>query len=235
MIVEVCGLREPENIRAVEQLAVDRIGFIFHPRSPRYLPMIPSSAGIIPDRPVADMNIPRSSRVSRLGVFMDEMPQNIVTRVYNYRLDAVRLQGTETREACENLRRTLDPDICPGIAIIKGWTVRTVADIRRWKDYEGAVDAFFFHLPMAMAGDRLDLGLLEAYDGNIPFIIGGDIAPEDASRLGGLRHPMFMGVSLNTHFETAAGIKDIEKLQSFLERLRDGRQTENHRHADCHH
>ena len=38
MIVKVCGLRDPDNIRAVERLPVDLCGFIFYPRSPRCVP-----------------------------------------------------------------------------------------------------------------------------------------------------------------------------------------------------
>ena len=35
MIIKVCGMREPENIRAVAQLDIDWMGFIFYPKSPR--------------------------------------------------------------------------------------------------------------------------------------------------------------------------------------------------------
>ncbi|MDR0994982.1 MAG: phosphoribosylanthranilate isomerase, partial [Tannerella sp.] len=38
MIVKVCGMREPENIRAVAALGVDMLGFIFCPGSPRTVP-----------------------------------------------------------------------------------------------------------------------------------------------------------------------------------------------------
>ena len=33
--IKVCGMTEAENIREVEQLGVDMIGFIFYPKSPR--------------------------------------------------------------------------------------------------------------------------------------------------------------------------------------------------------
>ena len=33
-LIKVCGMREAENIREVEQLKVDMIGFIFYPKSP---------------------------------------------------------------------------------------------------------------------------------------------------------------------------------------------------------
>ena len=35
LIIKVCGMSEGENIRAVEQLGIDWIGFIFYPKSPR--------------------------------------------------------------------------------------------------------------------------------------------------------------------------------------------------------
>ena len=34
LIIKVCGMTEAENIRNVEQLDVDMIGFIFYPTSP---------------------------------------------------------------------------------------------------------------------------------------------------------------------------------------------------------
>ena len=58
-------------------------------------------------------------KVLRVGIFADDMPQNIVTRVYNYRLDVVWLKGAESQVMIDNLRRTLDPDIRPGIQIVK--------------------------------------------------------------------------------------------------------------------
>ena len=36
------------------------------------------------------------NRPKRVGVFVDEMPQSIVTRVYNYELDFVQLHGNES-------------------------------------------------------------------------------------------------------------------------------------------
>ena len=38
-----------DNITAAEQLGVDIIGMVFYPKSPRYVKMIRSRAGIIPD------------------------------------------------------------------------------------------------------------------------------------------------------------------------------------------
>ena len=42
-------MRDADNIRAVADLGVDLIGFVFCPQSLRFVKMIPSRAGIIPD------------------------------------------------------------------------------------------------------------------------------------------------------------------------------------------
>ena len=120
-------MRDAQNIREVSQLGVDMIGMIFYPKSPRYVEMQSSHAGIIPDYAKEDIGASDSSEDSlgnssksvstssktpaRVGVFVDDMVQNIVTRVVNYHLDYVQLHGNEPREMCENLRLTLDPDI----------------------------------------------------------------------------------------------------------------------------
>lgn len=35
-MIKVCGMTDADNIRDVEVLGVDMIGFIFYPKSPRY-------------------------------------------------------------------------------------------------------------------------------------------------------------------------------------------------------
>ena len=42
MLIKVCGMREPDNIRAIESLDIDLMGFIFYPKSPRYVSEVPS-------------------------------------------------------------------------------------------------------------------------------------------------------------------------------------------------
>ena len=200
MIIKVCGMREPENIRAVASLGIDLMGFIFYPSSSRFVQMISSCAGIIPDYSeerlteakrvgnkceeggsVQDGNLPK-----RVGVFVDDMPQNIVTRVYNYALDYVQLHGNETVEMIDNLRRTIDPDC---------------------DSYGGS-------------GEQFDWKVLASYDGDTPFLLSGGIGPEDASRIKAFSHPQFAGIDLNSKFETAPALKDVEKLKTFIQEIR---------------
>lgn len=44
MIIKVCGMREPQNIREVAALAINWIGFIFYERSKRFGRAMPDGA-----------------------------------------------------------------------------------------------------------------------------------------------------------------------------------------------
>ena len=229
MIIKVCGMREPDNIRALQQINIDWIGFIFYPESPRYVQMISSRAGIIPDyssfkedRPVADKQEKRNE-IKRVGVFVDDMPQSIVARVYNYHLDIVQLHGSESRAMIENLSRTLVPDIQPNIKIMKTISVESEDDFKKTEDYEGAVDFFLFDTKCAEkggSGKRFDWKLLNNYKGKTPFLLSGGISPDMTEEIKSIKHPLFLGIDINSRFETEPGIKDIEKIADFVKELR---------------
>lgn len=222
MVIKVCGMRDAQNIREVSQLGVDMIGMIFYPKSPRYVEMQSSHAGIIPDYVKEDINIKSAKSPARVGVFVDDMVQNIVTRVVNYHLDYVQLHGNEPREMCENLRLTLDPDIRPGIKIIKAISVSDASDIQKYKEYVGAVDLFLFDTKcktVGGSGRQFDWQVLGQYDGEVPFLLSGGIGPEDASRLHAFHHPKCIGIDLNSRFEIEPGVKDVEKLKGFLNEI----------------
>lgn len=218
-------MREPENIRAVEALGVDLIGFIFYEKSSRYVSLLPSRAGNTPDYAVPDLADGASP--GRVGVFVDDMAQNIITRVYTFDLDYVQLHGTETPLFIDNLRATIDPDIHSGLKIIKTLSINSSDDFSRWRIYKGHADMLLFDTKCAAhggSGDKFDWSLLDAYDGDIPFLLSGGISPEDTATVCAISHPMFAGIDLNSRFETAPARKDIERLSKFINEIRDVRQ-----------
>ncbi|MDE6151024.1 MAG: hypothetical protein K2G12_03430 [Prevotella sp.] len=112
-------MKKAKIIHDMSELQHDMIELVFDKDSPDYISQLPSCAGIIPDR--ADKTAFPSHRatVKRVGVFVDDMPQNIVMRVYNYDLDYIKLCGNESATYIENIKHTLIPDIIPDIKIIK--------------------------------------------------------------------------------------------------------------------
>ena len=216
-------MRDAENIQQVIALGVNMIGLIFWPKSPRYVQSFSTNAGIIPDLKnpaIKDISNPDASYV---GVFVDEMPQNVVTHAYNYKLDYIQLHGNESPIYIDNLKNTLVPDILPNVKIIKALSINEEADILKWKTYEGHVDMFLFDTKSTQTvggtGKHFDWSLINMYDGNIPFLLSGGIGPDDAEAVKSFKHPMCVGIDLNSRFEKTPGMKDVDKLKAFLKAL----------------
>lgn len=223
MIIKVCGLREPENIRDISALDVDMTGFIFWPESKRYVSQIPSYSGTIPNTSPLEEIEKTSGGPLRVGVFVNEMPQTIITRVYDSNLSCIQLHGDESPVYIENLRRTLVPDIVREIKIIKALSIREADDVKRWREYRGHADLLLFDTKCQQhggSGSKFDWNILYEYDGDIPFLLSGGIGPDDAESIKSISHPMMSGVDINSKFETEPGVKDVQKVKAFIDILR---------------
>lgn len=220
---------DARNIREVSALDIDMMGFDFYPSSERFVQMISSQAGIVPDfsperlkkatRPEETGNTMVPKRISRVGVFVDDMPQSIISRVYNYSLDFVQLNGDESEVMIDNLKRSLVPDLVPEIKVIKAFDICSTADFARCSVFESCTDLFLFNIGCGTktGRNREDaLKMTKAYNGKTPFLLGGNIGLDDAEAVKSLHHPQFAGVDLNEQFEVSAGIKDVERLQKFI-------------------
>ena len=189
MIVKVCGMRDAQNIRAVEALGVDCMGFVFYPRSPRYVDRVPA---YLPSKAV------------RVGVFVNATVGEILRRTELFSLGAVQLHGAESPAFCLSLRKQLPA----GTKILKAIPVAGPRDMDRTADYRDVCDALLFETPSAAyggSGRRFDWSLTERYRGPLPFLLSGGIGPESLAALTALRHPSGAGVDLNRRFETAPG------------------------------
>ncbi len=223
MIIKVCGMRETENIHEVEQLFTHRsssftlhpspftplMGFIFWPKSSRY----------VSERPAY---LP--SKCKRVGVFVDASIEDIRQHVADYALDYIQLHGQESPAFIQSLR-SLHGD---SIAIIKAFNIATADDLAQTKPYEGIVDYFLFDTKARQVGGngtKFDWTVLAGYVGDTPFLLSGGIGPDDVERLRALRvldgFPVekCAGIDLNSRFELAPGLKDIQQLKTFIQAL----------------
>ena len=200
MIVKVCGMRDADNIRAVDGLPVDMMGFIFYPKSSRY----------VSERPEY---LPQKCK--RVGVFVDATLEGIRQHIADYSLDIIQLHGHESTDFIRSLR-----SLCgDSIAIIKAFNIATAADLEATAPYEGLVDYFLFDTKgpsVGGNGEKFDWSILDAYNGDAPFLLSGGIGPDDAERIKSFHHPKCIGIDLNSRFEIEPGIKDIIKLKTFL-------------------
>lgn len=199
-------MREPENIREVEALDIDCMGFIFYPRSPRF---------VSDDATTLDA-IRRCSR-KKVGVFVDETAESIRQKAALYRLDYLQLHGAESPEICRALRTE-------GYGVIKSFSVGAITDIEKTDRYRENVDYLLFDTKSAGyggSGERFDWSLLNEYTGNIPFLLSGGLSPDCLTDILRFRHPQFAGVDLNSGFEISPALKDVVKLRDFSTALRN--------------
>ena len=191
-------MREAENIREVEALGIDLIGFIFWEKSSRYISKRPA---YLP------------TKCKRVGVFVDEDIESVKRIADDYALDYIQLHGHESSDYCAQLQ---------GLHLIKAISVSSRNDIATYKTYEGLVEYFLFDTKcpsVGGSGQQFDWSVLSAYDGNTPFLLSGGIGPDDAERIKSFHHPQCIGIDLNSRFELAPGLKDVIKLQAFIKEL----------------
>ena len=114
MIIKICGMREPDNIRTVAQTGIDWMGMIFWPRSSRY----------VSDLTVADA-IPEG--IVRVGVFVDQ-PINLIADIaLRCRLNIIQLHGNESIEIIRKTKQHLGN----GVKLMKAISVSSADDIKK--------------------------------------------------------------------------------------------------------
>jgi phosphoribosylanthranilate isomerase len=196
-------MRDAENIRDVESLGIDLMGFIFWPRSSRY---------------VAERPAYLPTHCKRVGVFVDETIETVCRLAADYALDYIQLHGHESPDYI----RTLNAQC----SVIKAFNIATAADLAQTAPYVGLVDYFLFDTKgpsVGGNGEKFDWSILSAYDGSTPFLLSGGIGPDDAESLSSYlsvldsRH--CIGIDLNSRFERSPGLKDVATLRRFLTQL----------------
>ena len=114
-IIKVCGMREAENIQEIESLQdIDMLGFIFYPKSPRYVYELPAYLPI---------------HTHRVGVFVNEDKQIVSMYADRFGLNYVQLHGNESPEYCRSLYSM-------GIKIIKAFSISHPKDLKNVYKYE---------------------------------------------------------------------------------------------------
>lgn len=212
MIFAIDGFREADNIKEVSALGVDWIGLDFVAGSPREVRLKPTFTGAFPDKSSFG-RVELRTGTALMGVFRDMMPQSVITRIYNYQLDIVRFDGAESPVELDNLRRTVDPDIRPGLKIMKTVRVERREDVGQAGRYADHVDYLLFD----MAGAPWEW--LADYEGNTPFLIADRRSADDAIWTAGCHHPQWAGYCLGSQLEQSVGRIDEAKVRQWMKKI----------------
>jgi phosphoribosylanthranilate isomerase len=204
MQIKVCGMRDPLNLEQVCGLLPEFVGFIFYPRSKRFV-------GIHPDP--ALFRIPGPA-IKKVGVFVDEELEQVRKTIGLYGLEAVQLHGGESVDYCSQLSGA-------PVEVIKALDPH--GSNPELEGYMEVVDYFLFDSAGAGyggTGQKFDWKLLGDLRHSAPFLLSGGIGPGDAGHIRSLDLQGLMGVDVNSRFEQSPGIKNIERLGEFVIEIR---------------
>jgi phosphoribosylanthranilate isomerase len=204
LLIKVCGMRDPSNIEAVIKLKPQYLGFILYQGSPRFVSFETA-------RNLAE-NIPES--IIKTAVLVNETLGNAIKIAQSGVFGFIQLHGNESAEYCNELSKH--------IRIIKAFSVLNKLP-SNLPDYQKNCEMFLFDTKGEKAGGtgkKFDHSILIEYSLNTDFILSGGITVNDSDYIRSINNEKMTGVDLNSRFEISPGIKDINLLKSFIDKIR---------------
>lgn len=198
------------NIEEVAALQPDYLGFIFWKPSKRFF----------------DGSIPKLPRTTgKVGVFVDANIDEILDRTNTYGLNAIQLHGNESPEFCAKLKEQFEYQNIK-IDILKVFSIIDSFDFSQLSPYEKSSDFFLFDTKGKLPGGngyQFNWKVLKGYPSKKPYFLSGGIGLEELDNvlefLQKEESKYCHAIDVNSRFEISPGLKDIDKLKKFKNRL----------------
>lgn len=210
MKIKVCGITELAQLQQLQEMGIDYAGIILHEGSKRFAAK--KLAG-------QEQKV-KHSAIKKVGVFVNAEAQFIETAIDVFGLSAVQLHGNETPAFCRALQGKA--------AVIKAFPVNDRQNLDAvTAPFAQACDFYLFDtaLPAASAnkgfetfggtGQQFNWCVLEQAAIGKQFFLSGGIGLNDVQKLSSFKHPYLYAADVNSRFETAPGVKDLQKVQQF--------------------
>ena len=194
--IKLCGLTRPCDIEYVNELLPEYIGFVFEPKSRRYIS--PEKAEVLREH--------LDDRITPVGVFVDEKIEVIADLIKRKIIDIVQLHGNESEKYITGLRRVID---CP---VIKAFRIESEADIVSANN--SSADYVLLDSGGG-TGKVFDHSLLK--DIARPYFLAGGLTPENVETA--VKQLKSFAVDVSSSLETD-GFKDKIKMTAFVNAVR---------------
>jgi phosphoribosylanthranilate isomerase len=202
--IKICGLTRLDDALACADLGVDAIGFVFYPKSPRYVTS-EKAGGMIGALP---------SNVLPVGVFVNESIDVIVDMVTFFGIKAVQLHGNETPRFVEDL-------LFLKIPIFKALYMKGEPSVENAFLYNASSFLVECEKGILPGGNALKWKWEDAVDfgEHFPFILAGGLSPDNVSEAINTAKPDAVDVSSGV--EVSPGVKDIHKIRQFIQNVKN--------------
>jgi phosphoribosylanthranilate isomerase len=209
MRVKVCGMTQPDQVEALAGMGVMFAGFIFYPKSPRYV-----------FKHMTTTQIRKVNNINKVGVFVNATIEEVLHLVDECRLHMVQLHGDESPKYCEK--------IADYVSVVKAFRLSD-NDSVEWmiRPYMDVCDMFMFDTMGAGyggTGKKFDWSMLKNSTIGKPFFLSGGIEPGDEDELKAFEQDpvakALFAIDINSKFELSPGVKDMEKVKGFVDKLK---------------
>ena len=200
--IKICGITNLEDALLATGLGADALGFIFYPKSPRYV--APAAAREI----IAHL----PPFVVSVGVFVDEGAHMVRELAAQVGLDWIQVHGQESPDYCRSLGRR----------VIKGFRIKDASSLKDLEPFQGAVQAFLLDTykkgQVGGTGETFDWELARQAKQYGQIVLAGGLTPDNVAQAIKVAQPQAVDTASGT--EGAPGKKDPEKLRAFFSALR---------------
>jgi phosphoribosylanthranilate isomerase len=196
--IKICGFTQAQNARDASLLGIDAIGLVFYDKSPRYVE-IQRALEIVQALPPF---------INRVGLFVNADSYFIDEVLCEVPLDTLQFHGDETPQECQQY----------GLPFMKALRVNEQTNIPKLaQDYHQAngllLDAYN-STTYGGTGESFDWSLAKV-ELDLPIILAGGLNPETVGKA--IQQVSPYAVDVSSGVESSKGIKDIQKIQQFIQ------------------
>lgn len=200
--VKICGITRIEDALAAAQSGADAIGFVFDPKSPRHV------------HPDQALKISRALPpfITTVGLFVNPAPDTVEGVLSHVPLDLLQFHGNEKPEQCRRYHRLY----------IKAIHMTPEVDLhemtRLYGDAAGLLLDTYVAGVAGGSGQVFDWNRIPPTAGK-PIILAGGLTPENVGDA--IRRVRPYAVDVSSGVEQGKGIKDPNKISSFIEAVKN--------------
>lgn len=196
--IKLCGLSRVCDIDAANALGCDYIGFVFAPKSPRY----------VTEETAAALKSRLDPAIQAVGVFVNETPENVASLMERGIIDLAQLHGQEDGEYLSRLRSLTAKPVIQAFRVLGAETLTRA---------EASGADFILLDAGAGTGTVFDWSILNKI--RRPYFLAGGLTPENAREAVETLRPYAVDVSSGIETERK---KDRAKMEAFVAAVRRG-------------
>jgi len=205
--IKMCGLTRLKDVTAGIEAGLDALGFVFYKKSPR---------NIEPDF-VRDIIKKMPPFIDCVGVFVNRELDEVAEIVKYCGLSHAQLHGTESPKFCERIERFASP-----CRVIKAFRVGDDSKREEFSPYNEVTHGFLLDTYVkgnaGGTGETFNWEIIQQLHLQRPLILAGGLTLDNIDAALSSVRPF--AVDVNSGVESEPGIKDYQKIQEFVRKIR---------------